>query len=61
MIKIHYLPPDAEMVTHWSEVKEWKEEFLNHPQSTWYTLKDFQEAFNCECISDQGYILITDD
>lgn len=61
MIKIHYLPPFTELEAHWSEPKEWKKEFLEHPLREWYTTKDFQEAFNCERISDLGYILITDD
>lgn len=62
MIKIHYLEPDIELETVKQHNEEnFEKEFLAHPDSTWYTTEDFQEAFNSGFISDLGYILITND
>lgn len=39
------------------ELLSWAKNFDNEEVEVYYTLEDFQLAFNSELISDQGYII----
>jgi len=57
-MKIYYLSPiyinDVEGYLH----PEFEKQVKEHPEVSIYSALGFQEAFNCEEISDLGYIVV---